>query len=123
MQALARERLETFHSKIDFVQIDFRENDWPNKLGKFSAVLTMQAAHETRHKNHLIKFLGAACETLRQSGLLLYCDHYAEGGNAKNEALFVSREAQPKALQAAGFIGVRRILDEGGMALYKGHKS
>jgi cyclopropane fatty-acyl-phospholipid synthase-like methyltransferase len=123
MHALARARLETFQSKIDFVQIDFRESDWPNKLGKFSAVVTMQAAHEMRHKNHLTKFLSTARGTLRKSGLLLYCDHYAEAGSAKNEELFVSREAQPKALQAAGFVRVQRILDEGGMALYAGYKS
>ena len=123
MHALARERLESFESKIDFVQIDFRKNDWPNELRKFSAVVTMQAAHETRHKSHLVKFLSAARETLHESGLLLYCDHCAQAGSAKNEALFVSREAQPTALQAAGFVGVRRILGEGGMALYEGHKA
>jgi SAM-dependent methyltransferase len=123
MHALARERLETFGSKIEFVQNDFRESHWPNKLGKFSAVLTMQAAHEMRHKKHLTRFLGAARETLIENGLILYCDHYAKAENENCEPLFASREAQSDALRAAGFEDVNCILDEGGMALYEGRRS
>ena len=83
----------------------------------------MQAAHEMRHKKHLIEFLTAARETLREPGLLLYCDHYAQAKSAESELLFVSREAQPNAIRAAGFESVVCILDEGGMALYEGHRS
>jgi SAM-dependent methyltransferase len=123
MHALARERLAAFGSKIEFVQFDFRDSYWLSEIGKFSAVLTMQAAHEMRHKKHLIKFLAAARELLIENGLVLYCDHYAKAGIAESESLFVSREAQAHALRTAGFEGIKCIMDEGGMALYEGRRT
>jgi SAM-dependent methyltransferase len=122
MHAIARERIERFGSKVEFVQIDFREKHWPTDLGKFSVAMTMQAAHEMRHKKHLIEFLCSARETLFENGLFLYCDHYAQAENAENTPLFATREEQSKALLAAGFESVKCILDEGGIALYQGSR-
>jgi predicted methyltransferase len=73
-------------------------------------------------KNILPVFLRAAHETLRPGGLLLYCDHYAEADSGKSNALYVSRDEQPMALQSAGFTNINLLLDEGGMALYECHK-
>jgi hypothetical protein len=53
MHDLARERLGALAKKVEFVELDFRAADWPKGLGLFDCVITMQAAHETRHKRHL----------------------------------------------------------------------
>ena len=113
MHAIARERLA---DKVDFLVRDFRDENWPQGLGKFDAVVTLQAAHETRHKRHLVLLLARARSLLNAGGLLLYCDHYA--GPGKHPDLFVSRQEQPLALAEAGFADIRLLLDEGGMALY-----
>ena len=117
MHAIARERLSPFLNKTKFVTRDFRDADWPNGLGQFDAVLTHQAAHETRHVRRLHDLLNRARTCLKPDGLLLYCDHYLkpETGNA---ALYLSRDQQVPALEAAGFSNVTLLLDEGGMALY-----
>lgn len=45
-------------------------------LGPFDAIVTMQAAHETRHQRHLVPLLERARTVLVQGGVLLYADHY-----------------------------------------------
>ena len=118
MHDLARERLGTLASKVEFVEHDFRATDWPKGLGLFDCVVTMQAAHETRHKRHLPDFLSRARQCLVPGGMLLYCDHYWEAGTGKNPQLDVSAEEQPIALRNAGFTRVEKLLDMGGMALF-----
>lgn len=122
MHALARERLESFAPRVEFVTRDFRDAGWSDGLGSVDAVVTLQAAHETRHKRHLNALLREAATRLPTGGLLLYCDHYNEPGSGKNPALYLERDAQLTALEDAGFSGVSRLLDEGGMALYSGVK-
>jgi SAM-dependent methyltransferase len=116
MHALARERLGQLASRVDFITADFRAPDWPQKLPRFDAVVTIQAAHELRHKRHLPKLLEQVREVLKPAGVFLYCDHYAEGG--QNPDLMLKREEQPRALEAAGFCDIVLLLDKGGMALY-----
>lgn len=123
MHDLARARLAAFLDRVEFVERDFRLPDWGANLQKFDAVVTLQAAHETRHKRHLVTFLVAARERLTSEGTLLYCDHYMEPGSGKNHDLMLERDAQPVALVAAGFSRIKRLLDEGGMALYSAQKS
>ena len=118
MHAIARERLMPFLDRLEFVERDFRRPDWGNGLGRFDAVVTMQSAHETRHKRHLPDFLRAAREHLISNGILLYSDHYAEEGSGKNPALMAARAEKGEALERAGFSNVQHLLDEGGMALY-----
>jgi SAM-dependent methyltransferase len=116
MHQIARERLSAFLNKSEFVLRDFRAAEWSEGLGLFDAVVTLQAAHETRHKRHLPLFLARARQCLAPQGLLLYCDHYAGGG--KHTDLFLTAEAQPGALREAGFVQVAKPLDMGGMALF-----
>src|SRR5258706_5997419 len=122
MHALARARLVPVPDRLEIVEREFRIPGWGADLRKFDAVVTLQAAHETRHKRHLVSFLGAARERLTDEGTLLYCDHYMEPGTGKNPDLMHERNAQPAALHEAGFTHVNRILDEGGMALYSAEK-
>ena len=117
MHDSARERLGAWANKVEFVERDFRAADWPKGLGLLDCVVTMQAAHETRHKRHLPDFLSRARQCLVPGGILLYCDHYWEAGTTKNPLLDVSAEEQPIALRDAGFTHVEKLLDMGGMAL------
>jgi SAM-dependent methyltransferase len=116
MHTLARERLGALSRRIQFLIRDFRSPDWHEDTAPFDAIVTMQAAHELRHKRHLPKFLSQATQVLTPGGVLLYCDHYAEGG--QNPELVLNRDDQPRALENAGLGNIRRILDKGGMALY-----
>jgi SAM-dependent methyltransferase len=118
MHDLARERLTHFLDRVEFVQRDFRSPDWGTGLGRFDAVVTMQAAHETRHKRHLPALICAAKQQLVRSGILLYSDHYAEEGSDKNPLLMATRQEQRQALKQAGFTDMHLMLDEGGMALH-----
>ena len=117
MHALAREQLGPLAAKVKFVRRDFRKPEWNTALGKFDAALTLQAAHETRHQDRLPGLLMRTRASLKTGGLLLYCDHYR--GKLKNPLLYLDRQQQPHALRAAGFVHVERLLDKGGMALYR----
>ena len=120
MHQIARENLGSSSDRVDFVECDFRSVGWSDGLGEFNAVVTMQAAHELRHKRHLLPWLGQVSERLISGGLFLYCDHYAEPGS-KNPDLYLTREEQPLVLRHAGFSRITPLLDEGGMALYSAH--
>lgn len=117
MHDLAREQLGPLAAKVKFVRRDFRRPEWNAALGKFDAVITLQAAHETRHQDRLPGLLARARASLKTGGILLYCDHYR--GTLKNPLLYLERQLQPRALRAAGFVHIERLLDKGGMALYR----
>jgi cyclopropane fatty-acyl-phospholipid synthase-like methyltransferase len=116
MHQIAEKRLSSFSNKPQFMLRDFRTADWGEGLGLFDAVVTLQAAHETRHKRHLPLLLARARQCIAPQGLLLYCDHYA--GEGKHPDLFLAAEEQPRALQEEGFIQIHKQLDIAGMALF-----
>ncbi len=117
MHELAREQLGPLAAKVKFVERDFRKPEWSFGLGKFDAVLTLQAAHETRHRERLPDLLRRARACLKAGELLLYCDHYR--GTLKHPVLYLERQQQPRMLRATGFVHVECLLDKGGMALYR----
>jgi SAM-dependent methyltransferase len=117
MHDLARQHIGPAADVVTFEQRDFRDEGWPAGLGPVDAVLTMQAAHEVRHKDHLPGLLRQLRGVLASGGLLLFADHYAGGG--KNPELFPTREDQPILLQEAHFPSVTLLLDHGGMTLYR----
>ena len=118
MHDLARGRIGAAIDTVEYLERDFRLPDWPDGLGHFDAVITMQAAHEVRHKRHLQDFLVRARHCIAPEGLLLYCDHYFKPGDTKNPDLFFPLEDQSTALETAGFSKVRMLLDLEGMALF-----
>jgi len=119
MHDLARKHLGPDADRIRFVVQDFRQTDWVGHAGIVDAIVTMQAAHEVRHKSHLPSLLRSIRSAIKPDGLLLFCDHYAEVGSSKNAELHPSREEQVHFLADAGFVDIRLLLDEGGMALYR----
>lgn len=88
MHGLAREQLGPLAAKVKFVRRDFRRSEWNVALAKFDAVLTLQAAHETRHKDRLPGLLARIRASLKAGGVLLYCDHYR--GTLKNPLLYLT---------------------------------
>ena len=117
MHDIAAEHLGELARRVTFVVRDFREPTWPSNLVVFDAIVTMQAAHETRHKRHVVPLFERARTLLPPGGLMLYCDGYLHP-DAKLPALVFERADQPRALERAGFVDVRLLHDEGNQALY-----
>lgn len=117
MHDIAAEYLGEHARRVTFMLRDFREPTWPASLGVFDAIVTMQAAHETRHKRHVVPLFERARTLLVPGGLLLYCDGYLHA-ETKLRGLFFERVEQPRALERAGFGDVRLLHDEGNQALY-----
>jgi SAM-dependent methyltransferase len=118
MHELAREHLGEMAVRVSFVVEDFRNPNWARNLGEVDALITMQAAHEVRHRNRLPSLLARAREAVRPGGLFIFSDHYAEPGTRKNADLFAARDEQRSLLTQAGFNPVNLVCDEDGMALY-----
>lgn len=119
MHAIAAEHLGARAGQVTFVTRDFREPSWPDGLGPFDAVVTLQAAHEARHKRHLVPLLERARTVLAPGGVLLYADHYLTAATTI-PALMPARDEQPVALARAGLVDVGLLHEEGGMALWRG---
>lgn len=119
MHEIAAEHLGELASRVTFVTRDFREPAWPGDLGTFDAVVTLQAAHETRHKRHLVPLLERARTVVAPGGVLLYADHYLTA-ETRLPALVPARTDQPLALERAGFVDVQLRYEEGNMALWRG---
>jgi SAM-dependent methyltransferase len=119
MHAIAEGHLGELAKRVTFVTRDFREAKWPDELGSFDAVVTLQAAHETRHTRHLVPLLERARTAIVPGGIVLYADHYLTP-ETKFPAFTPARDDQPRALERAGFVDVRLCYEEGSMALWSG---
>lgn len=117
MHALARQHLGALASRVTFELRDFRSDTWPDGLGPFDAIVTLQAVHELRHRRHAPRLFAQALPLLVPGGVLLYADHYLTP-ESKLPGLAMSRDQQLDVLRATGFATVERIHDEGNMALY-----
>jgi SAM-dependent methyltransferase len=120
MHDLARASLGIDAQRARFLVQDFRDDEWVTIVRGVDAVVTLQAAHEVRHKARLPALLRRIRSVIRPGGLFLFCDHYVEEGSAKVANLYLTRRQQPAALGDAGFIDIDLLRDEGGMALYGG---
>jgi SAM-dependent methyltransferase len=120
MHALSRERLKPFRDRTHSLQRDFRSEDWLRGLGKFDAIVTMQAVHEMRHKEHVPGLLAQIPSLLNDTGYLFYCDHYYDSAApTKNPELIMTREEHLAALHVAKFRNITLLLDKGGLLLYR----
>ena len=119
MHEIAAEHLGELASRVTFVTRDFREPTWPGDLGTFDAIVTLQAAHETRHKRHMVPLLERARTVVAPGGVLLYADHYLTP-ETRLPALAPARADQPLALERAGFVDIELRHEEGNMALWCG---
>ena len=120
MHALAKDRLGTNAERVRFVESDFKQPHWTSGLPTFDAVVTMQAVHELRHKQHALALYWQVGAVLHPGGSFLMCDHYVGDGAMSDRALFMTMEEHEAALHGAGFTNVHVLLKAGGLVLYRG---
>jgi cyclopropane fatty-acyl-phospholipid synthase-like methyltransferase len=124
MHEIAKEHLTKFVDKAIFLQQDFKSPQWTQNLEKFDVIVTMQAAHEVRHKNHIAALFFQLYSTLNDGGMFLYSDHYyvPSSSSKKHPELYLKKEEQPELLRYCGFKNITLILDKSEMALYRADK-
>jgi len=118
MHFLAKERLESRTSAVRFVTGDFIKIGWEADLGKFDAIITVQAVHELRHKSKTPALFGAVKSLLMDGGMFLYCDHFYDEGGMENNELYLSAEEQESCLNGAGFSSVKKLVNIGTLNLW-----
>ncbi|HZO46816.1 MAG TPA: class I SAM-dependent methyltransferase [Xanthobacteraceae bacterium] len=119
MHELARERLGPLMQHARPIVVDFKQDRWSEGLGRFNAVVTMQAVHELRHKKHAHALHRSVRSLLSPRGHYLVCDHYAGGDGMANTALFMTVAEQRDCLEAAGFGTVTNVLETHGLVLHR----
>ena len=119
MHELAAERLGERAARVRFVERSFREADWVDGLGPFDAIVTHQAVHEVRHKDHVPALHAQARALLASGGKYLVCDHYLGGDGLSNDQLYMTVDQQREALLSAGFASVEAVLVKGGLVLHR----
>ena len=117
MHELAKKRLSNFLQRTEFVERDFKQQNWNIGLGKFNAVITLQAVHELRHKRYATEFHKQVRPLLKENGVYLFCDHYFGADAIQNNQLYMSLAEQHQSLEHAGFV-YTEVLKKGGRALY-----
>jgi SAM-dependent methyltransferase len=118
MHVLARARLKSHETRVQYVQRSFKEDHWMAGLGAFHHVITNQAVHELRHKRYAEPLHKQVRSILLHEGTYLISDHYFGEDGMKKEDLYMTVEEQRQTLVAAGFTRVEELLRHGGMVLH-----
>ena len=122
MLALSRERLATFPAAA-FVLASFKSEDWTHRAGgPFDCVVSMQAVHELRHKQHALRLYQQVHDVLAVPGLFMVCDHTPSDDSPRSLALYMTPQEQERVLTDAGFAHIHVALDMNGLMLYVGEK-
>ena len=119
MHKLARARLSIIDVQPQYIERSFKEEDWAIGLGQFDCVVTHQAVHELRHKQHAALLHSQVLSILRPGGSYLICDHYYGEGGQDNSELYMSIEEHIQALHSGGFTMVSQVMIKGGLALFR----
>lgn len=90
MHYLAKERLGLNASRVNFITGSFKEQSWEVSLGKFDAIVTMQAAHEVRHKSNVLELFKSVKCLLKEGGIFLYYDHFYGESGMQDSTLYMS---------------------------------
>lgn len=118
MHELATQRLGTLAERVRFVERSFRDESWPQGLGSFDVVVTLQAVHELRHKRYAADLHSQVREILVPGGSYLVCDHFYGEGGMSNDQLYMSVAEQRAAIESGGFHSVCEMLVKGTLALH-----
>ena len=118
MHDLAQARLQPYGQRVQQVLRSFKDEHWPEGLGRFDYVVTNQAVHELRHKRHAQPLHRQVRSVLLPGGQYLVSDHYFGDDGMQKEGLYMTVEEQRQALAAAGFTQAVELLRLGGMVLH-----
>lgn len=118
MHYLAKERLGLNSSRVNFITGSFKEQSWEVGLGKFDAIVTMQAAHEVRHKRNVLELFKSVKCLLKVGGIFLYCDHFYGKSGMQDSTLYMSTLEQEQCLMKAGFFEVHKLVTIGTLNLW-----
>jgi ubiquinone/menaquinone biosynthesis C-methylase UbiE len=118
MHELARQRLGPLVSRVEFVEVSFKEPLWGEHLAQFDAVVTHQAVHELRHKRYALELHKQVKALLRPGASYLVCDHFYGPDGMSSDQLYMTVDEQKSAIESAGFQSVRKILMMGGLVLH-----
>jgi hypothetical protein len=102
-------------------QPDFRGPAWVEGLGPFDFVVTNQAVHELRHKDHAATLHAQVRPLLAPGGRYLVCDHFLGEGGLSNDQLYMTVAGQRDAPLRGGFASVDEVMVKGGLALHRAH--
>jgi len=119
MHSLAEKHLGALADRVQFLEVDFKSPHWSAGLPTFDAVVSVQAVHELRHKRHAPSLYLAIRTLLRSGGIFLMCDHFIGRGEMSDAALYMTPEEHERALRAGGFTQVDRLLQKGGLVLFR----
>ncbi len=119
MHDLARARLGPRATHVHFVERNFKEAGWSRGLGSFDAVISNQAVHELRHKNHAARLHVEVKEILKPSGVFLVSDHFFGEGGLGNDQLYMAVGEQRNALLGAGFSAVVQVTTAGSLVMHR----
>ena len=119
MHELAAELLGEHAERVAFVERSFRDPAWVEGLGPFDFVVTNQAVHELRHKDHAAALHAQVRPLLVPGGRYLVCDHFLGEGGLSNDQLYMTVAEQHDALMRGGFARAEAVLVKGGLALHR----
>ena len=104
MLSMARTRLRLFEDRVSFLQVDFKQQGWADKVSEsYDCIVSIQAVHELRHKRHGVEFYKKCKTLLNRGGLMLICDRLPQDDSDRDRALFMAEDEQLRALSRAGF--------------------
>lgn len=119
MHDLARARLGARAQQVNWIERDFRTDAWNSGLSDFSAIVTLQAIHELRHKRRAAALHAGARALLESRGSYLMCDHWCGDGGMTNSELYMSLDEHAAALASAGFGSIECVMRAGTLVLFK----
>jgi SAM-dependent methyltransferase len=124
MLELSRSRLARFKGQTDFIELDFKKDDWTSALPVgFDLVVSLQAVHELRHASRIPKLYAQLYSLLAPGGRILICDHVnASLPTGHRAAHFMTVEEHLATFEKVGFIKAREICPAADLSLMAAEK-
>lgn len=119
MHDLAQIRLGEASNQVRFLELNFKDKDWSQRLGPFDAIISNQSVHELRHKRYATGLHKQVARVLKKGGLYLVCDHFFGEGGLTDDQLFMTIDEQRQALLNAGFMHVECVSQAGSLVLHR----
>jgi SAM-dependent methyltransferase len=119
MHDLAKARLGAYADKTAFVTADYGAAEWADGLGRFDALVSLQAVHEVRHKDRVPGVYRALQPHLDDGAVALICDRCLSPEYPGDESLHMTLTEHERALSSGGFGDIRLLRQAGELALFR----